>query len=110
MISPTFNISEFFESITEKNYLETILAAQSEVTAAETLTAGGRRGAPAARQQGAGHYADVLKKFLFLLNTGAKPGGVDDNDFARFRPFIARFVRDGILRAEALDVFKKQQK
>jgi len=50
-------------------------------------------------------YIDDLKKLGFLLYSGSKPIGVDDDIFLSFKPLIEILVNKGQLNETALDIF-----
>lgn len=83
------------------NYFEVMNAARQEKQSADNLSSR-IKGAALARQQGSGHYADVLRKFLFLLQSCTKPEGISEEDFALFHPICKRLVEKGPLKETIL--------
>ena len=80
MISRSFSVSEFFAAVDDMSYEQAIAAAKLEPKAADSLSSR-IKGAVAAREQGSGHYADVIRKYLFCLQTGTKPGDLSNRHF-----------------------------
>jgi hypothetical protein len=52
-------------------------------------------------------YRRLLGGFLFLLQHGSKPFGVQDFEFLRMRPAIESLVEREIFKPEALAVFRE---
>ena len=104
MISRSFSLSDFFAAIDGMNYFEATIAARQDVQAADSLSSR-VKGAILARQQGSGHYADILRKYLFFLQSGTKPSGIMDEDFALFFPSCKRFVEEDSLKPVTLQAF-----
>ena len=84
MISYSYSIGEFLDSIAGKNVRKALALAQQEVYDAERNTTGGRRGAPAARADGCDRYASNIKGFIFFLSNEVKPAVISDELFAAF--------------------------
>lgn len=99
-----FSFSEFIESCIGLPYIEIIAKAEERVRWAESMTRGGRRGAPKARADGATHYAAEIKSFLFYLRSGTKPGS---GSFQMYRPIVESLVASGEFRPEALNSFNR---
>lgn len=97
-----FSISEFIKSCIGLPYIEILEKADQQVRWAESLTRGGRQGAPKARADGANHYAAELKSLLFYLRSGTPPGS---GSFQMYRPIVQSLVNYGEFKPEALNAF-----
>ena len=97
-----YDFAEFLKSCIGLSYLEIISKAEQQGAWAESMTRGGKRGAPKARKEGAGEYAAELKSFLFYLRYGTKPGS---GSFSMYRPVVRSLVDSGEFRPSALDAF-----
>lgn len=54
------------------------------------------------------NYREHVGDFLFYLNTGMIPAGIQITGLSKFQPIIENFVRKGQFKPEALDIFKSQ--
>lgn len=107
MISTSYSIYEFLDTVRGKNAVEAIAMAQQESYEAELLTSGGRRGAPAARAAGCDRYSSDLKGFIFFLSNGVKPAGVADGVY---RSFISTAKELKGIKMEALEKLDGESK
>jgi hypothetical protein len=106
--SSLYNAQAFLDEIYDKGYLEILSLTTQEVQLVEASSIQ-VRGAVAAREQGSGQYVAVLKAFLFFMRSGIKPGGISDEDFARFRPICARLVEKGTFQPSVLEPFDRER-
>jgi hypothetical protein len=105
MLSPLLRPGKFFAALLDRDYHEIIALTEEEVAGAETTGRRARVGGEAQQQKQVA-YAALLRAFLYFVRYGARPAGVRDVDFARFRPVCERLVHKGQLKADALDCFK----
>lgn len=84
MISPSYKIIEFVDSILEKDYWDIIYLAEREATEAERHLYRPEF-AKTAGQKGARHYVNVLKMLIFFLRNGVRPRGLGDQERELFR-------------------------
>ena len=105
-VVPAYDFGAFLRSVRDLDYQEIIQAAENQVYAIEPgLTRA--RGAPERRRLGGGKYVAKLKKFLFFMRSGIRPGTVDDLDFQAYRSVCASLVRRGQFKPEILDLFRQ---
>lgn len=105
MASPRFDFDEFVKVVKDLNYDEILAKTQEEIYEMKKCTAGGVRGAPAARKAGAGEYLNLLKGIIFALSENRKPSSVQPWDLIRMRPIWESLVSRGQLKPESLRVF-----
>ncbi len=102
MISPSFNLREFIETVQDKDCLEIISLAQQEVQMAEQRSFS-VKGAVRNRNDGSTRYAADLKGLIFLLTYGAKPMGVG---IAPFWIICKNLVDRKQIKPEIMTLFK----
>jgi hypothetical protein len=51
-------------------------------------------------------YILNLRELRHLLQSGERPSSVEDCDFLKMRPIVSALVERGLLKKEALDVFR----
>jgi hypothetical protein len=105
MVSTRFDFDEFVKVVKDLNYHEILAKTQEEIYETKKCTAGGVRGAPAARKAGAGEYRNLLGGLVFLLSENRKPSSVQSWDLIKMRPVVESLVSRGERPPESLRVF-----
>jgi hypothetical protein len=83
MISQTFDLEQFVESIRGIDYYETIYAAEREATAAERLSIRLRKDKEADANISQS-YADLLKGLINFLRYGIMPPCIENHHYTLF--------------------------
>ena len=99
-----YSLKRFLTEIEDLDYSEMITQAEAQVRWVESISYG-RPGAVEARKQGSPEYAERIKSFLFWLRFGTRPAGIDNEEFALYRPVADALVEKGQLNPEILDLF-----
>lgn len=95
MASP-YDLHGFIARVATDDLVSVIAAANDECRRAEVASFG-VRGAPRRRAEGSVEYTTKLKQLLFLLQHGAKPGGVHPDDLRAYEPLVRSLVTKGQL-------------
>jgi len=101
-----YDFGAFLRSIEEQDYEDILRSATREVARVEPSLSG-VRGAPERRRLGGFEYVDRLKKFLFFMRSGIRPGGLDDHEFGAYRQICERLVERGQFKPSVLDLFRR---
>jgi hypothetical protein len=101
-----YDFGAFLRSVQDLDYLEILQAAEQQVYGIEPGLSR-VRGAPERRRLGGGKYVAKLKKLLFFMRSGVRPGGIDEVDFQAYRPVCVSLVRRGQFKPEILDLFRQ---
>lgn len=83
MISSDCDFKEFLNKIQHHDYVEILLAANAEATAAERTVYKNRKTRDD-RTDAFRTYADTLKDFIYFLRNGIKPTSIRAYDFESF--------------------------
>ena len=57
------------------------------------------------KEQVINDYIDILESFHVFLDSGKKPGDIDDDDFQLFRPICANLVNKDLFQKELMKFF-----
>ena len=86
-----YDFSAFLLRIENLGLIEVLAEANAECGRTENASFG-VRGAPKKRAEGSVAYVTQLKQFLFFLQTGTRPGGVNAPDFRLYEPVVRALV------------------
>lgn len=99
----TFDFSSFLVRVEEMGLLEILSAANAECARAEHASSS-VPGATRNREAGSIAYGTRVKQFMFYLQSGSYPAGVDSSDPRLYLPVVRRLVQKGQLPHAYLDV------
>ena len=102
-MKPEYDLEKFISGCIGLGYPEVVLKAQEEERRMEARTAGGRRRAPKAREDGASKFAAELRSLLFFLYHFAKPM---TGSFALYQPLVEWLVQRGDFKPEDPDKYR----
>lgn len=84
MISTSCDITQFFSSLKDMDYLDIMYSVEQETTDAERLSYR-RKANGEADDEDSSQYASLLKSFLFFMRYDVKPAGLNELDYQLFR-------------------------
>jgi hypothetical protein len=94
-----FEFSKFLESVKHLDWLELDQAADRKKRELEKF----KNGQP--HWHAACRLAEQIRGLRFWMATNGRPGGMSPEDFGLLRPICQKFVHEGVLNPEALDLF-----
>lgn len=106
MISYEYNFENFLDSIKHKTIPEIQKETSREAERAEILSSSITKGISKRDKEIIGYYKKRVGEFAFFINTGIKPGSVDDKDFELYRPICEILVKRGEFLPSILECFK----
>ena len=107
MVSDTYNISDFFKTVKDRDYSDIIGLIEKEIREASRRSVF-VKGAVKARQQGCLEYAEKLKAFLAFMRTQAKPAGINEWDFELFCSVAENMIQKKKFEPEVLNLFNRK--
>ncbi|PRD56741.1 hypothetical protein [Sphingobacterium gobiense] len=97
-----YNLSDFISKYKDADYITLITEVPKEV---QQLDARYLRLKRNEDDNGLTYYRKHVGDFLFYLNTGVVPSGIQITGLREFLPIIEDLVRKGQFNATALDIF-----
>jgi hypothetical protein len=107
VISDTYDLGKFLETIREMDYLDMIYCAEQEATEAERM-AYRARAANEDKKVESQKYADRLKGFIRFMVYGIKPSDLSYGDLELFRSLCEEYVRRTKEEARCHNTFQMQ--
>ena len=102
-----YDFRTFLSSISDLDYPKMIQEARQEGRRVQRALSPGRgiKGIDKQYKYKAQKYEELLRGFVFFLQSGIKPAGISDWDFRSFRPAIEKLVEKGQLKSTILSLF-----
>ena len=98
-----YDLNDFILKYQDADFITLITQISKEVQHLDALFMRLRRNE---YDNGLTYYREHVGDFLFYLNTGVVPAGIQITGLEHFRPIIENLVNKGQFRPEALNIFK----
>jgi hypothetical protein len=103
-----YDFHDFIQRMAKLDYIDILKTANAECGHVESQLSG-VRGAPQRRKEGGVEHAAKIKRFLYYMRYGDRPGGISDGEFSSYRPAVEALIAKGQFKKEALDRLLSQR-